>query len=371
MEGVPVLRILVGSAVAALVVGVLAALVLPASYTTAAPGRGSALLAEGERTLSPDTLDALEARPNWRRRPLKFGFAEDLPAHLHSLPVADRLGATVARTAIPWYFDNWEALDRAYESFFAYGVRPIFSVYVSRPPEPTASLATPPLPPAPAPSPSPHSPMPPAPQAGPPPPTPDVEHFKIDEYVAQVAYIAGRYPWAVIQILNEPNLEVFGGFSVDQTVDITVRSARAIHEASPGTRVIGPVSSPDHGRGYRYTKAVYSQLPPDLADVDAATHIYPGPKKAFKHVKKSVAIGESTGRRVWVTETAIGIYSPKRQRCKQIRRTYAYLRQRTDVRAILFFRLLEPDYSANVQGRLWVVNKNGTHTPLYRCLARG
>ena len=58
--------------------------------------------------------------------------------------MADRLGATVARTAIPWYLDNWEALDRAYESFFAYGVRPIFSsVYVSRPPEPTASPATP------------------------------------------------------------------------------------------------------------------------------------------------------------------------------------------------------------------------------------
>ena len=142
------MRVLVGSAVAALVVGVLAALVLPASSTTAAPERGSALLAEAARTLSPDTVDALEARPNWRRRPLKFGFAEDLPAHLHSLPVADHLGATVARTAIPWYFGNWEALDRAYESFFAYGVRPIFSVYVSRPPEPTASPATPPLPPA-------------------------------------------------------------------------------------------------------------------------------------------------------------------------------------------------------------------------------
>ena len=238
MEGVPVLRILVGSAVAALVVGVLAALVLPASSTTAAPGRGSALLAEGERTLSPDTLNALEARPNWRRARLSLASprtfrrictlcqwptASERPLLGRPFPgpsTTGKLSTARTKASLPMAFGP--------SSAFTYPARrsqrrrwprrrchphphphphrrPASFAYATRA---TGRSA--------------------APHAG-------CRALQDQRVVAQVAYIAGRYPWAVIQILNEPNLEVaFGGFSVDQTVDITVRSARAIHEARRG-----------------------------------------------------------------------------------------------------------------------------------------
>ena len=134
------------------------------------------------------------------------------------------------------------------------------------------------------------------------PPTPDVEHFKIDEYVAQVAYIAEqRSAWDRHSDSEQsPTWRLFGGFSVDQTVDITVRSARAIHEASPGTRVIepgqltGPRTRLSLHKGCLLAAASrssrrrcsYAHLPRSKEET------------AFKHVKKSVAIGESTRRRV-------------------------------------------------------------------------
>ena len=183
--------------------------------------------------------------------------------------------------------------------------------------------------------------------------------------------MAQRYPWAKIQILNEPNLPQFAAFTVDQTVDVVSATARAVHEVAPGMKLIGPAASPDQGRGFAYTRDVYHGLPPDLDYVEAAVNIYPGPgnKRAFRQVRKSWRTAKGSGRKIWVTEITPGIYSPRKQRCNQIRQAFAYLKRR-GAKGILFFRLREPESVSNIQGRLWAVNRDGTRTDLYRCLKK-
>jgi hypothetical protein len=180
-----------------------------------------------------------------------------------------------------------------------------------------------------------------------------------------------RYPYAKIQLLNEPNLPQFRSFTVDQTVETVVTAARAIHAIAPQAKVIGPAASPDQGRGFAYTRAVYSRLPPDLDYLEAAVNIYPGPgkRRAFQQIKKSWRTARASGRKVWVTEITPGIYSPRRRRCNQIKQAFSYLKAK-GAKGILFFRLREPQVLQNVQGRLWVVNLDGTHTDLYNCLKK-
>ena len=202
------------------------------------------------------------------------------------------------------------------------------------------------------------------------PPVPDVENFQTSEYVAQAVYIAQRYPFAKIQILNEPNLPVFRAFPVEKTVEVVTETARAVHAIAPHMKLIGPASSPDQGRGYTYTRDVYRNLPADLDYVEAAINIYPGPgkRRAFRQVKKTWRTAKASGRRIWVTEITPGIYSPRKRRCNQVKEAFSYLKRR-GAKGILFFRLREPEVF-NVQGRLWAVNADGTKTDLYRCLKK-
>jgi hypothetical protein len=297
-----------------------------------------------------------------------FGFMDDLGQHVFAIDEAQDIGAKIARVTIPWYYTGWDNFDELYDLFYTYQIKPIITLSVTPKPGPVPSLpggvAPPVIPPAVTPAPQPED-LPPAPRV------PDVEIFRPAEYTAQAAYIVQRYPWAKLQLLNEPNLPQFRSFTVDQTVEVVASAARAVHEVAPQVRLIGPASSPDQGRGYGYTRAVYSRLPPDLDYVDAATNIYPGPgkRRAFRQIKKSWKTARATGRRVWVTEITPGIYSPRRRRCNQIKEAFSYLKAK-GAKGLLFFRLREPLVVQNVQGRLWVVNRDGTHTDLYPCLKR-
>ena len=110
------------------------------------------------------------------------------------------LRANIGRVPIPWYFRDWALLDQLYDNFYSSGIRPIITLAVT---QPTAAGPPPPAPPT--------LPIPPlqAPQPTnlpPSPPVPDVNTFKPAEFAALAAYIAQRYPWAKIQLLNEPNL---------------------------------------------------------------------------------------------------------------------------------------------------------------------
>jgi hypothetical protein len=297
----------------------------------------------------------------------QFGFVDDFDQHLFAMGAAQDIGANVARISIPWYYTGWDALDELYDVFYAYNIRPIFTLVVTYPPPPV------PLPPTPPPPVFPDFPIPaPQPEDLPEgPPVPDVKNFKPAEYAEHAAYMAVRYPWAKIQLLNEPNLPLFRSFTVEQTVEVVTTAARAVHAVAPNTRLIGPAASPDQGRGFDYTRAVYSQLPPDLDYVQAAVNIYPGPgkKRAFRQIKKSWKAARASGRKVWVTEITPGIYSPRRRRCNQIKEAFSYLKLK-GAKALLFYRLREPHVLQNVQGRLWVVNLDGTRTDLYRCLKK-
>ena len=295
----------------------------------------------------------------------RFGFADDLEQQLLALDAAEDLRANIGRVPIPWYFRGWGLLDQLYDNFYSSGIRPIITLALTQPPAAGPTLPAPPalpIPPLQAPQPTN---LPPAP------PVPDVNTFKPAEFAALAAYIAQRYPWAKIQLLNEPNLAFFRSFSIAQTVETVTTAARAVHEVDPNARLIGPAASPDQGRGFAYTRDVYSQLPPDLDYVDAATNIYPGPgkKRAFRQVKKSWRTAHRTGRKVWVTEITPGIYFPQRRRCNQIKQAFAYLKAK-GAKGILFFRLREPEVVQNVQGRLWAVNLDGSRTDLFRCLLK-
>ena len=297
----------------------------------------------------------------------RFGFMDDPEQHVFAMDAAVDIGANLGRITIPWYYTGWDQFDGVYDAFYANRVRPIITLAVTPPPGagPTIPLVPPPvLPPIAPPAPQPEN-LPPAPSV------PDVDTFRPEQYAAQAAYIVQRYPWAKLQLLNEPNLPQFRSFTVDQTVEAVVTAARAVHAIAPQARLIGPASSPDQGRGYAYTRAVYRQLPDDLDYLDAATNIYPGPgvTRAFSQVKKSWRTARASGRKVWVTEITPGIYSPRRRRCNQIKEAFSYLKARR-AKGLLFFRLREPHEIQNVQGRLWVVNLDGTHTDLYRCLEK-
>ena len=295
-----------------------------------------------------------------------FGFVDDPGQHLFAINEAQDVGANVARIGIPWYFTGWDGLDELYDVFYAYNIRPIFTLYVSHPPPAVPSAPSAPLPVFPDFIPAPQPPD--LPEG---PPVPDVVNFKPAQYAEHAAYMALRYPWAKIQLLNEPNLVPYRSFTVEQTVEVVATAARAVHAVAPNVRLIGPAASPDRGRGFAYTRAVYSQLPPDLGYVDAAVNIYPGPgkKRAFRQIKKSWKAARVSGRKVWVTEVTPGIYSPRRRRCNQIKEAFSYLKQK-GAKALLFYRLREPQVLQNVQGRLWVVNLDGTRTDLYRCLKK-
>jgi hypothetical protein len=297
----------------------------------------------------------------------RFGFMDDPDQHVFAMDAAVDIGANLGRITIPWYYTGWDQLDEIYDVFYANQVRPIITLAVTpKPgPGPTIPVVPPPvLPPTPPPAPQPQN-LPPAPFV------PDVETFRPEEYAAQAVYIVQRYPWAKLQLLNEPNLPQFRSFTVEQTVEAVVTAARAVHAVAPQARLIGPASSPDQGRGYAYTRAVYRQLPDDLDYLDAAANIYPGPGtvRAFRQVKKSWRTARASGRKTWVTEITPGIYSPRRRRCNQIKQAFSYLKAK-GAKGILFFRLREPHELQNVQGRLWVVNLDGTHTDLYPCLKR-
>jgi hypothetical protein len=295
-----------------------------------------------------------------------FGFMDDPDQHLFAIDAAVDIGAKIGRVTIPWYYTGWTQLDKVYDAFYSNGIRPIFTLAVTPKPGPTPLPPgiAPPVIPIPIPAPQPEN-LPPAPFV------PDVENFKPAEFAEQAAYMVQRYPWAKIQLLNEPNLPQFRSFTVDQTVETVVTAARAIHAIAPQAKVIGPAASPDQGRGFAYTRAVYSRLPPDLDYVEAGVNIYPGPgkRRAFQQIKKSWKTARASGRKVWVTEITPGIYSPRRRRCNQIKQAFSYLKAR-GAKGILFFRLREPQVLQNVQGRLWVVNLDGTHTDLYRCLKK-
>jgi hypothetical protein len=324
-------------------------------------------LAAGER--SPGVESPAAPVENAERRataaPL-FGFMDDPEQHLFGIDAAVDIGARIGRVTIPWYFTGWQQLDQVYDVFYSNGIRPIFTLAVTPKPGPAPVLPSvpPPVIDIPIPAPQPET-LPPAPHV------PDVENFKPVEYADQAAYMVQRYPYAKIQLLNEPNLPQFRSFTVDQTVETVVTAARAIHAIAPQAKVIGPASSPDQGRGYAYTRAVYSRLPPDLDYVEAAANIYPGPgkRRAFRQIKKSWKTARASGRKVWVTEITPGIYSPRRRRCNQIKEAFAYLKAK-GAKGILFFRLREPQVLQNVQGRLWVLNLDGTHTDLYNCLKK-
>ena len=221
----------------------------------------------------------------------RFGFADDLEQQLLAIDASQDLRANIGRVPIPWYFRDWSLLDQLYDGLYSSGIRPIITLAVTQPPAAGPTLPAPPaLPIPPLQGPQPTN-LPPAP------PVPDVNTFKPGEFAALAAYIAQRYPWAKIQLLNEPNLPFFRSFSIAQTVETVTTAARAVHEVDPNARLIGPAASPDQGRGFAYTRAVYSQLPPDLDYVDAATNIYPGPGKtrAFRQVKKSWRTAHRTG----------------------------------------------------------------------------
>jgi hypothetical protein len=330
----------------------------------ASSGRG---LAAGEKSPGVKSPNAPveQAERRSTASPL-FGFMDDPNQHLFAIDAAVDIGANIGRVTIPWYFTGWSQLDKVYDAFYTNGIRPMFTLAVTPPPGPIP-LPPGPIPPIiniPIPAPQPEN-LPPAPDV------PDAVNFKPAEFAEQAAYMVQRYPWAKIQLLNEPNLPQFRSFTVDQTVETVVTAARAIHAIAPQAKVIGPAASPDQGRGFAYTRAVYSRLPPDLDYVEAGVNIYPGPgrRRAFKQIKKSWRTARASGRKVWVTEITPGIYSPRRRRCNQIKEAFAYLKAR-GAKGILFFRLREPQVLQNVQGRLWVVNLDGTHTDLYRCLKK-
>lgn len=157
--------------------------------------------------------------------------------------------------------------------------------------------------------------------------------------------LAQRYPDAILNVWNEPNLINFGSVDVDRMAQLVNEAAQAVWQVAPGRTVLGPPIAPV-GDWVSYARALYPQLDPRIA---LSANLYPyarvGAHKSFRQLIESLR-GDlasvqriARGRQIWITETNVSRYdvSPRRQ-TRYIRAAYAIARQKR-VAGMIVYRL--------------------------------
>ena len=83
--------------------------------------------------------------------------------------------------------------------------------------------------------------------------------------------LALRYPDAVLNVWNEPNIPAFGNVSTERMAELVNLAAAAIWEVDPGRLVVGPPTAP-WGDWPAYSEALYSRLDRRIA---FSANLYP------------------------------------------------------------------------------------------------
>ena len=125
------------------------------------------------------------------------------------------------------------------------------------------------------------------------PPTPKL-------YGAMMARMAKKFPKAIYQLWNEPNMGSgsqggaarAGGMSASDAARFAVAGAKGIRKVRPGARIIGPSVAPV-GNWQTYFKQLYRKVPKGLMDV--GLNLYPGGTNRLGKVKDAFNMAREFG----------------------------------------------------------------------------
>ena len=115
--------------------------------------------------------------------------------------------------------------------------------------------------------------------------------------------LAARYPDAILNVWNEPNLSAYGGVSIERMAELVNEAARgdlAGRSRSPRPRAPG---FPDRQAGRHYIASLYARI---NKRVDMAANLYP-----YGHLRENFRRDLKTVRRiahkrsVWITEANV------------------------------------------------------------------
>ena len=151
--------------------------------------------------------------------------------------------------------------------------------------------------------------------------------------------LALRYPDAVLNVWNEPNIPAFGNVSTERMAELVNLAAAAIWQVDPGRLVVGPPTAP-WGDWPGYSEALYSRLDRRIA---FSANLYPRGRIIDNVRLQLAAVRRIAGRRpVWITETNVSRHEVSaRVQSRYVREVYGLARRR-EVSALIFQRLWSP-----------------------------
>ena len=293
-----------------------------------------------------------------------FGFNDDAAHSLHGLVPTDYVelsrtaGGNLIRASLDWrdaepVRDQWHASSWArwqglYDRALERGVTPLFTIGFAPPwARDPASCSG---------------------QYCRVPPTPQMD----GEWAEFAAEVARRFPAALIEVWNEPNLTNFWTSGADprRYAELLDTAHDAIKSVSPQTMVLGgglsnvQVSLDGHMALREYLDAAYSASPSIAANMDALSfHPYVGVlglgagtlfAKSFHDVRTVREAHGDSATPLFVTEVGVSTGFPELRTETDQAETMMALYRRTmtmdDVVGVVFHRLIEP---ADTTGNLW------------------
>jgi polysaccharide biosynthesis protein PslG len=317
-----------------------------------APRLGQALLASRQDGSIPFGFNDYAV---WDSSP-RATLQEDMALHR-------RVGSSILRIALEWTtierdrgVDRWEAADRVYCGMVEAGIKPLFVVWTS----PAWAVSDNRL--------CSRSPCwwPPHPNY-----LPDLERF------AERAAI--RYPAAVFEAWNEPNLQRYWSHPPNPARYVSVLRAiyKGIKNGNPGAVVLGGALS--NNQGDQPDKISMRTFLRGMYTAGAGAHmdgvsfhpypVYPDPQRevgtrSFAQVQEVVnEVGEGTRRRLVASElgastTGQGAFDfSEAQQSQSLAGLYDVANAKPNVDAIVFHTLIEP-YPVNEMGFGWVHRKD-------------
>lgn len=279
----------------------------------------------------------------------RFGFNDDGQNIAPAGNLIERSNADVMRVPIYWPLLepapeqwNFEHVDAVYERLLRAGVRPLFAIY-STPRHAVDRLPT----------------------------KPGVDRGPTDTHAWKRLWrtVAERYPRALLQVWNEPNIAHYGPVPVKRMAKLTNQAAAAVRSVSPGRRVIGPPTAPNDS--WRpYMKRLYKRTRPS---VRVAVHIYPRvPPRWRRDFRRDLrfALRVAGKRKLWITET--GLSRSQYGRKLQRRGTAWIVRRawRAGVAAVIIHRLVRRKGAGAWDRGLAVTDRQLHPLPVFHTLKR-
>ena len=259
---------------------------------------------------------------------LRVGYNDD-PKRFLAVPRAvEHSNTEIARVAFPWpaieprsgEFD-WADMDRTVALFRDAGIRPIISILGS----PAWAGA---------------------------PGQPGIQcpcERAADPYWERMwQQVALRYPQAVLNVWNEPNLSIFGNVGVERMAELINEAAAAIRRVAPDRTVLGPPIAPV-GDWIAYVRALYPRLD---RQVEIAANLYPyarvrrdpGREQRVGQLRRDLSMLHRIGprREIWITETNVSRYHVTvREQSRYVRDAYR-VAGRLGVAGMIVHRLWSP-----------------------------